>query len=277
MVAAERAWQIADASGDVWSAATAASNVAQLASQSARPAEAIEWLDRSVAGFQAFGAENELRQQAWARGGSLVSLGRLDEARVLFTELAGLRERTDDGLELASIGLFGLAEVDRAAGDTLGAAARYELAMDRFTTNDQRQSPWYLMAMSGLVAATSFDASLPPERIAWWATRLRTRALAVRRVMPQFVDKPVIGTVLGGWSAWAITQHELRDTGLEALALAPLLGARQDLPSLHLSEHIARAEEVAGAAAYARQVAAASALSTPERVERAFALLSAAR
>jgi hypothetical protein len=69
-----------------------------------------------VAGFQAFGAENELRQQAWARGGSLVGLGRIDEARALFTELAGLRDRTDDGLELSSIGWFGLAEVDRASG-----------------------------------------------------------------------------------------------------------------------------------------------------------------
>lgn len=277
MLAAERAWQIADASGDVWSAATAASNVAQLASQSARPAEALEWLDRSVAGFQAFGAENELRQQAWSRGGSLVSLGRIDEARVLFTELAGLRERTDDGLELASIGWFGLAEVDRASGDLAGAAARYEVAMERFTTNDQRQSPWYLMAMSGLVAATSFDASLPPERIAWWARRLRTRALAAHRAMPRFVDKPVVGTVLGGWSAWAITQSERQEAGLEALALASLLGARQDLPSLNLAEHIARAEELTGAEAYPQWVAAASGLSQEERVERGFALLSASR
>ena len=89
MIAARRAWEIADETGDVWVAATAASTAATLASQSAHPAEALEWLDRSVAGFQAFGAENELRQQAWARGGSLVSLGRLDEARVLFSELAG--------------------------------------------------------------------------------------------------------------------------------------------------------------------------------------------
>ena len=131
MVAARRAWELADEVGDVWVAATAASTAATLASQSAHPAEALEWLDRSVAGFQAFGAENELRQQAWARGGSLVGLGRIDEARALFTELAGLRDRTDDGLELSSIGWFGLAEVDRASGDPAGAAVRYERAMER--------------------------------------------------------------------------------------------------------------------------------------------------
>ncbi|GAA1943725.1 hypothetical protein GCM10009776_01820 [Microbacterium deminutum] len=277
MVAARRAWEIADEAGDVWVAATAASTAATLASQSARPAEALEWLDRSVAGFQAFGAENELRQQAWARGGSLVSLGRLDEARALFGELAGLRDRTDDGLELASIGWFGLAEVDRASGDAAGAAVRYERAMERFTTNDQRESPWFLMAMAGLISATSFDSSLPPERIAWWAGRLRTRAIALRRARPQFVDKPVVGTVLSGWSAWAITQPELRDRGIETLAIAALLGARQDLPSLHLSEHFAQAEALAGAEAYARGVAAASALPPQDRVDRAFALLSGSR
>ena len=86
------------------------------------------------------------------------------------------RELTNDGLELASIGWIGLAEVDRAEGDTAGAAHHYEHAMECFATNDQRNSPWYLMAMSGLVSATTFDGSLSPERVAWWARRLRTRA-----------------------------------------------------------------------------------------------------
>jgi hypothetical protein len=273
MVAAQRAWEIADDAGDVWVAATAASTAATLASQSARPREALAWLDRSTAGFESFGAENELRQQAWLRGGNLVSLGRVAEARALFSDLAALRDRTDDGLELASIGWFGLAEVDRASGDAAGAAVRYERAMEWFTTNDQRQSPWYLMAMAGLVAATSFDQSLPRARIAWWARRLRTRALALHRSLPRFVDKPVVGTVLGGWSAWAVTEPDTRERGLEALALASLLGARQDLPSLHLADHVAHAEAVAGPESYARAVAAASALPPDDRVPRGFALL----
>ena len=41
--------------------------------------------------------------------------------------------------------------------------------------------------------------------------------------------------------------------GLETLALAALLGARQDLPSLNLADHIAHAEGVAGPDAYARR------------------------
>ena len=277
MVAARRAWEIADETGDVWVAATAASTAATLASQSARPLEALEWLDRSVAGFQAFGAEDELRQQAWIRGSNLVSLGRLDEARELFGELATMRDRTDDGLQLASIGWFGLAETDRASGDSASAAERYEYALEQFATNDQRESPWFLMAMAGLVAATSFDSSLPTERIERWASRLRTRAIALHRMRPEFVDKPVVGTVLGGWSAWAMTQPELYRRGLESLALATLLGARQDLPSLHLDEHIAHADRIGGAGSYAKALAAASALPVDERVDRAFALLTMPR
>jgi hypothetical protein len=79
---------------------------------------------------------------------------------------------------------------------------------------------------------------------------------------------------MSGWSAWAITQPELRERGLETLALAGLLGARQDLPSLNLAEHISQAEAVAGGEAYAKATAAASALPAEDRVARGFALLT---
>lgn len=274
MIASFRAWELAEELGEVWVASMAASTYGQIASQSGRPEEALEWVNRSMVGLRLYGAEDELRQQGWIRGGNLISLGRHDEARAIFRELSALEELTPDGLELASIGWFGLAEVDRAEGDPAAAAANYLRAMEWFRTTDQRSSPWFLMAMAGLVSATTFDASLPPGDIARWAQRLRSRARATARMRRGFVDRPVLATVLCGWSAWAVTVPSLRRRGVEALALAEVLGARQDLPSLGLGVHFAHAESVAGADAVAAARSAASVLTGDERVARAVALLA---
>jgi predicted ATPase/DNA-binding SARP family transcriptional activator len=274
MVAARRAWELARRLGAVWMSATAAANAAQLAGQSAQPEEALRWLDRATAAFAMYGAADPARQEAWTRGGSLLSLGRIDEATEVFTELAGMRELTDDGLELAAMGWFGLAEVARAEGDPILAVTSYERAMGRFTTGDQRASPMYLLAISAFVSSLVLDASLPADPIEMWARRLRARAIAVRRIRPEFVDRPVLGAVLLGWSAWASTVPGQCGDGLEALALAEALGARQDLPSLHVSVHLARAAQTHGADAVARARAAASALSPDDRVARGYALLA---
>lgn len=275
MEAAERAWALADQLGEGWLATLSASSASQLASQRARPAEAIEWLDRAREGALEFGADEELRQQAWIRGSNLVSLGRIDEARALFTELVAMDARTADGLELRSVGWFGLGEVERAEGRPEAAALQYERAVESFANSDQRASPWYLMALAGLISATSFDETLDPEIIRLRAARLRARTLAAGRMRPGSTDRPVLGSVLLGWSAWAIGRDDLRDRAVEALALAEVLGCRQDLPSLHLDEHLAHAAGIVGAEAVARARAEASALDRDARLAHALAALSA--
>jgi len=281
-VASRRAWELSERHGGSWLGAMAATTAAQLASQSARPKEALEWLDRAAAGFAPFGGEELARQESWIRGAGYLGLGRLDEARELFGDLAGMRELTDDGLELASIGLFGLAEIARAEGDAVAAVAHYERAMAHFGGGVQRASPWYLMAMAGFVSAVTFDASLPLQLPSRWARRLRTRALAVQRVRPGTMDRPVMGTVLCGWSAWALAaavadpsaETGLRERGLEALALAETLGGRQDLPSLHHELHRRHAVELVGEEAVAAARAEASQLDPQERAARAIAVLT---
>ncbi|KHK99549.1 hypothetical protein LK09_02705 [Microbacterium mangrovi] len=274
--AARRGWELAQKHDMVWLGTMLATSAAQLASQSAHPREALQWLERAGAGAAVFGADDIARQETWMRAGNLLGVGRVDEARALFAELAGMRELTDDGLEMASIGWFGLAEADRVEGDTATSVAHYERAMSWFGTGAQRGSPWYLMAMAGFVSAAVFDRSLPPERTARWATRLRTRALATRRVRPAYVDRPVLGTVLCGWSAWALESSDaaLRRRGVEALALAQVLGGRQDLPSLHHDVHVRHALLRAGRDAVAAAQQKASGLSADERVERAVAVLT---
>ncbi|KKI16532.1 MULTISPECIES: AfsR/SARP family transcriptional regulator [unclassified Leucobacter] len=280
-IAAERTWRLATADDEPWIAAMAAHSLAQLASQSARPAEALHWLDIGTAGFEDFGAEDEMGERGWLRGLALISLGRADEAEAMFRDLTGAVDRTDDGMGLASIGWFGVAEIERSRGRFGDAIVSFGRAISEFRENDQRASPWYLIALAGYVSAACIDGSLPSTEQARLAAKLRSRTIAVQRLLvlqrlrSVYVDRPVLGTALTGWSSWAIGIPELRERGLEALALAELLGARQDQPCLALELHRARAARLVGADAVERARGRARALSTDERVPRAFTVLGA--
>ncbi|GAB3595241.1 BTAD domain-containing putative transcriptional regulator [Microbacterium tumbae] len=272
-VSSRRAWELSERSEQSWLSAMAASSAAQLASQSADPAQAMIWFERARRGFEDFGAEEELRQLDWTLGGSLIALGRLDEADALFERLASLGELTQEGLEFGAIGWFGLAEVQRARGNPRTALAGYERALERFHSVDQRASPWYVIAMAGFVSAAAMDRTLPDDAMARWARRLRSRVLALRRMRPDFVDKPVLGAALAGWSSWALDLPPLRARAIEALALAEVLGARQDLPSLHIAAHRARAAGIVGDDVVSSARAAASALPVAARADRAYEVL----
>lgn len=268
-------WELAEQTEQPWLAAMAASAAAHLSSQAAEPAQAMIWFERARRGFEDFGAVEELRQLDWTRGGSLVALGRLDEATALFEQLTALGDDTQQGMELAATGWFGLAEVERSRGNTLVAIDGYERAVKGFHSVDQRASPWYIIALAGFISAATLDQTLPDDELAHWARRLRTRVLALQRLRPTFGDRPVLGAALTGWSAWAMKFPELQARAVEALAVAETLGARQDLPSLHLTVHLAHAVEIVGADVIAGARAAASALSLVERAERAMVVLGA--
>lgn len=272
---ARSAWELAERAGQPWLAAMAASSATQIASQSAQPEQALLWFDRARRGFEALGSEEELRQLDWTLGGSLVALGRLDEAAALFERLTSIGELTQEGLEFAAIGWFGLAEVERARGRTESAVDGYRQSLTRFRSVDQRASPWYLIAMAGFVSAAVLDRSLPGDEIVRWANRLRGRVLALHRMRPEFDDKPILGAALLGWSTWAMTFPELQARAVEAFALAEVLGARQDLPSLHVDVHRMHAASIVGEDAVETARAAASALLFDERSVRAFKVLGA--
>lgn len=279
--AAERTWRLAVAGDEPWIAAMSAHSLAQLASQSARPAEALHWLDIGTAGFEAFGAEDEMGERGWLRGLALISLGRADEAETMFRDLTGAIDRTDDGMGLASIGWFGVAEIERSRGRFDDAIVSFGRAISEFRENDQRASPWYLIALAGYVSAACIDDSLPAAQRARLAAKLRGRTIAVQRLLllqrlrSVYVDRPVLGTALAGWSAWAIGVPALRERGLEALALAEVLGARQDQPCLRLEVHRSRAARIVGAEALEAARERVFALDADERVPRAFVVLGA--
>ncbi|PRB10568.1 hypothetical protein CQ047_07200 [Microbacterium sp. MYb72] len=274
---AQRAWELAEQTGDRWIATLSASSSAQIAGQSGRPADALVWLDRAKRAAEDFDAAEERVQQDWTRGIALLGLGRIDEAEGYFDDLSRTGELTQQGLEYAALGWFGLAEVARARGERDRAVADYQRSLDAFAHGSQRANPWYLLLVASLIAASASDGLLPPADVARWAARLRTRMRALHRMNPVYVDRPVLGTVLAGWAAWALTSAPERDRGLAALALAERLGARQDLPSLSLATLFARAAEVTGAEAVAAARAEASVLASDELAERALRMLEKPR
>ncbi len=272
---ARLAWALSRELEESWLGAMAASSAAQLANQSARPAEALDWLDRAIDELEAFDAQDELRERNWLRGAALVSLGRTLEARSLFERLTAETELRSDGREHSSIGWFGLAEIARIDGDAAAAVDCFERSLAEFSQLDRRASPWYLITLAGYVSAAAMDGLLPDATVSDLARRLRTRALATHRVQPLFVDRPVLGTILAGWSGWAVTVEKLRNRALEALVLAEALAARQDLPSLSLSAHLAHATAIAGSPAVERARLRVAELPDEQRVPRALEVLAA--
>jgi len=272
--AARLAWTIASARGDVWASSMAASMLGQLASQQNLPTESLLWSDRAEVGLRALNAEEDLHQLEWMRGTNLVSLGRLDEARIVFDRFMTASVTNSRNVDLRSIGLAGRAEMARAEGRFEDAARLYRETVTTFTTAKDRGSPWFLMATVGLIATWITDGTGEPAAIAQHAGILRSRILALERARPSFVDKPVLGTAALGYALWALSMTEHRGFGLELLAVAEGLHSRQDLPVLHLDIHLAAAETIVGADALAAARASVAALSLGERANRAHALFA---
>ncbi|MFK4730016.1 BTAD domain-containing putative transcriptional regulator [Agromyces mediolanus] len=269
---AHHAHALARRVGDVWAESMSAMMLAQLASQTGHPEAALRWAESAEAGLRLLDSEPDLVQLEWMRAGNLLSAGRLDEARPLITEFASSERRTADGLGLATVGELGLSELARAEGRMADAASHARTALDSFGVAE-RSSPWYLMVLADLVSAAAHDER-DAEDAAFWAARIRYRTLGLHRAWSSYTDKPVLGTAALGWSAWAIRRSELRERGLELLALAERLRARQDLPGLRLATHFGDAEGLVGRAALEQARSAAAALDPEARVARTRELLA---
>ncbi|WP_433676878.1 ATP-binding protein [Microbacterium gorillae] len=277
MAAARSGWERARTLGERWAEGMAADLAAQLAAQSGQPQEAGIWLERAAAVFREYDAQDQLNHQEWVRGGVLLCLGRAEDARRLFQRLIDEGGLSQDGLELTSIGAYGLAEADLLDGDRASAAASFDRALASFAEPETRRSPWFLMALSGYLSAAVRSLELPRDDLATWVRRLRTRTIATCRHRRDGVDRPVLGTALLGWSAWAVRDPALRARGVEAIALAEVLGGRQNMPTLSLPAHLADAEIFAGREAVASARDQARRLSPEERVQRGLAVLGYTR
>lgn len=280
---ARSAYDLGRKAGDTWSVATAAQGLAELHSQAARPADALEWARRARQGFLELGADQDLRQVTWIEAINLVSIGETDQAQLSLRRFADDEPESIGGFdshEIGSIRLAGLAELALRRGEVGEGLALYRRAVDQFETAYSRATPWF-----AIIAAASLSAHTVVDRAdsAWChgvAVRLRSRIRVSYRMRPGAVDKPVLGSGTLGLSAWLLRRGAGQDGathGLELFALAAGLHARQDLPSLHLDRHEAVAVERAGIRAFEQAKAEAAALGTEASVAHTLELVDALR
>ncbi|MFC9559815.1 ATP-binding protein [Agromyces sp. NPDC056965] len=271
--AARRAFELSERSGEAWIGAMAAMTLAQLASQTARPSEALRWSEEAARRLRWFGAAPDLLQLEWIEAVALLSLGRLDEAEQRFERMTQGDRTGDIRFDLGAIGELGLSEAARTRGETANSVEHTHRALERYALPGRRASPWYVLSLAAFVAA-GVDDDRDGNEIADTARRLRARTLAMHRVRPGYIDKPVLGTALVGWSSWAMTVPSLEDRALELLALAERLSPRQDLPLLALTARVEAAEQRLGAARVHEARSAAASVSPDAAVDRAVELLS---
>ncbi|WP_127794035.1 BTAD domain-containing putative transcriptional regulator [Agromyces sp. LHK192] len=230
---ATRAYELAVRTGDVWAEAMVGMMLAQLESQSGRPESALVGARRAREQLERIGAEQDLHQADWTIAAALLSAGRPAEAAPLLAALHAGRHDSPDGVEMSRIAALGEVELARLEGRTADAEATARNLVDEFGRAGLRGSPWFLLTLATLVAAGVRDG-WEDATVAAWADALRRRAAATLRADPQLIDKPILGSILAGWSTWAVGHPSLADRATELFTLAEALHARQDLPALDL-------------------------------------------
>jgi predicted ATPase/DNA-binding SARP family transcriptional activator len=236
-VAALRANELSVSIGDVWGAAMSAHMLAQLHSQNAEPESALHWAGLAATGLEAIGAEADLRQLDWLI--ALGDIGRGDYASATAVLDRFLADETPGtGFtpipERESIVWAGLAEIARAQGDRRRGTELYGRALGAFSGGESRRSPWFALVASAALAAAVLDGTTSTEVHGRLARRIRTRTVALGRLLPERFDRPVLGATvlaLGSWYRRA-DEGEVRVIGAELVALAAGLASRQDIPSL---------------------------------------------
>jgi predicted ATPase/DNA-binding SARP family transcriptional activator len=273
---AGEAYHLAVDTDDPWTAVMAAVSLAGAYSQSLRPREAMDWLTAARTALaapqithrdlmvQAF--EDSLEQ---VYGVTLLGLGEWDEAERVFEDVA---RATTDVRDAEVMSALGLAEAERGRGEVERGLARYRALLARAAGRDG-SGPWLLVAAGACLAAHVLEGRADEPALAEAVRRIDEDDLTGRA---GFTDRPVLGTLLTGVGSWRVAVAPEDPGGLELLALAERVGARQDFPCGVLAPHLALAAARHGTDAVERARAAAAALGHGDDVLRALALLRAA-
>ncbi|NHT19330.1 BTAD domain-containing putative transcriptional regulator [Cellulomonas sp. IC4_254] len=273
---AREAYHLAVGTDDPWTAVMAAVSLAGAYSQSLRPREAMDWLAAArtaLADPQI--THRDLMVQAFeesvaqVHGVTLLSLGEWDEAERVFEEVA---RATTDVRDAEVMSGLGVAEAERGRGEVERGLARYRALLARAAGRDG-SGPWLLVAAGACLAAHVLEGRADEPALRDAVRSIREDDLTGRA---GFTDRPVLGTLLTGVGTWRVAVAPDDPGGLELLALAERVGARQDFPCGVLAPHLALAAERYGAEAVHRARAGAAALGHGDDVLRAIALLRAA-
>ena len=240
---AEAAYERALTIGDVASPAFAAMFVASTASELGDFATALAWTDRVRSGFAALGATGALRQLDWIELSAALEAGDIETAEVLCDRLEAPGESPDErgGVEMRAVAAAGRGEIALARGDVDGAMASYATVVDQFEDGPGPTAPWSIMlGAARLVRLVELDRGAEAREAAAWLCRRAVRVY--REWMPQFMDRPVLGTACLAVGTYLAAHDEPGADTADLFVLAEAIGSRQDIVPLRRAPLVASAE-----------------------------------
>jgi predicted ATPase/DNA-binding SARP family transcriptional activator len=272
---AQAAYERATRIGDVACPAFAAMVVATTASELGDFATAQTWIARVRPGFLALGATGALRQLDWVQLSAALEDGDVAAAEVLCDRLEAPGRSPDErgGVEMRAVAGAGRGEMALARGDVEGALAHYDAVVATFEEGPGPTAPWAIMlGAARLVRLVGLDRpGRADEALAWLCRRT---VLMYREWMPQFLDRPVLGTACLAAGVHQATYGGAPEPAADLFALAEAIGSRQDMVPLRRRPLVDAAAVVLGARALEDGRARVAALTHDEVTERALALLA---
>lgn len=252
---AERAYQLAEGIQDTWAAGSAADNAAQLYSQSGQAAKALLWGQRAIDRMTLVGASSDVRTTTVVVALNHATLGQTVAARSAFDRAKAMPAVDEHQSDLIMFETAAAAEIEFSAHQVDQGLKLYR-SLGQPTRGKRNEGPMGLIMAAAQICAELLynDSALDDPSVAKAVKRLRLASIAVLRVSPRIIDKPVLGTTalaVGSWHALTAEPGSQRaGVGLELLALAQLFASRQDEHVLHRNQHEATAILKHGLAAW---------------------------
>lgn len=247
---AERALGLVDESDGPWMAAILHTQVAQLAMQQGRSADAVEHARSAIPVLERLGARDDSVQLRALLAMSAIAAG----------DVAGAAEQIErlDRLDVTE-SVFGgrlvvdmaCAELELARGEVDAGLTRYREAVDRVRALQfpgmplTGLEPWVLLTESTALTAYTY-AGRYDEYVAELATGCLARLRGVLEPGFAHLDMPVCGLALFGQGVWGLLHGAYaQQDAVRLLVLADLFAYNQSIPTMAWSRISARAEEIA--------------------------------
>ncbi|MFF0532355.1 BTAD domain-containing putative transcriptional regulator [Nocardia amikacinitolerans] len=265
---------------DLWGTAMVCQHLGQLGGQTARYAESVDYYRRAVEALRILRAHEEIVEIRSYLAVALIGIGRVDQARA---ELSFALDSSDDPAHVAPIDdpnvrrnhrlatvAAGVAELALAEGD-IDAGMRYyrrSLNLLGWPEDELTPGPGGLMLAGAMVGAHVLYGRVDA------ATELAAElAAGAAGRLAQYYDLPQIGAVACGVGSYLLAVDPSSELGMELLALAAKVVARQDYPSMMVERHLELHRPRVGAERMSAALRSAAALRRRSGAARIIALL----
>ncbi|MGW8564933.1 AfsR/SARP family transcriptional regulator [Isoptericola sp. NPDC055881] len=242
---ASRSYEVASALEDGAAVAMTAIVVASFHAERGEAVDAARWAAVAREGLTSIGAGEMERQVRWVELTSALCLGDIATADAAVAEMVAALDDPRASREAESVAVLelGRGEIAWLRGDRTSALEHLSRAVGSFGPGRPRAdgAPWFLMTASATLVRQVQALGSGDDEL---ARRVVEAGRGFRGAGRGFVDRPVLatsavgiayGACVRGLQGGADADGRRAADGAELLALAGRLGARQDLPSLHLT------------------------------------------